>query len=402
MGTVTTSGEWLEKALLDLKNRSSNSDSGVDLDADLISGLVSFCELAPPPDAADYLKNIIGPEAGQQIISEYLQRRGYVFESSTNSVQKAQTSSNFQPYKKPLQANQLTTSTTTKKPSTGKSQTDHAESSNNNAGGVKISRKSNKNRKAISLAEAVKGSVVFRKGEPCSCQARRHKLVSNCLSCGKIVCEQEGEGPCNFCGALVLREGSTYAGLDDEQIVRPLSDAEAKAEAYAKRLVDYDRNSAARTMVIDDQSDYYEFETNNWLSEKEKALLRKKQKEIEEAEKERKGKVVVTFDLVGRKVIMNNESSDWESAGNRILGGQEETEKTRIKPNPTINIQPVFTKSESSRGQNENRHKRISNGLCLEISGRVQHDNLRIGTSSADATVSYVEDDGPECSFVRR
>lgn len=118
--------------------------------------------------------------------------------------------------------------------------------------------------KVVSLAEAAKGSIVFQQGKPCSCQARRHRLVSNCLSCGKIVCEQEGEGPCNFCGALVLREGSNYAGLDATAV--PLSDKEVAAEAYAKRLVEYDRNSAARTTVIDDQSDYYEIEGNSWLS----------------------------------------------------------------------------------------------------------------------------------------
>lgn len=88
--------------------------------------------------------------------------------------------------------------------------------------------------------------------------------MSNCLSCGKIVCEQEGEGPCNFCGALALKEGSAYAGLDEG--VTSLTDAEVTAEAYAKRLVEYDRNSAARTTVIDDQSDYYEMEGNSWLS----------------------------------------------------------------------------------------------------------------------------------------
>jgi activating signal cointegrator 1 len=92
----------------------------------------------------------------------------------------------------------------------------------------------------------------------------RHALVSNCLSCGKIVCEQEGEGPCRFCGALVLKEGNTYAGLTDFDA--PLSKEEEAAEEYAKRLVDYDRNAAARTKVIDDQSDYYEIEGNSWLS----------------------------------------------------------------------------------------------------------------------------------------
>lgn len=130
--------------------------------------------------------------------------------------------------------------------------------------------KKKKSGKVVTLAEASKGSIIFQPGKPCSCQARRHKLVSNCLSCGKIVCEQEGEGPCNFCGALVLREGSSYAGLSEGAV--PLSDTEAVAAAYAKRLVEYDKNSAARTTVIDDQSDYYQIEGNSWLSKEVRIL----------------------------------------------------------------------------------------------------------------------------------
>lgn len=217
------------------------------------------------------LQNIIGPEAGQHIIQEYLQRRGYV-DSSTNfpHVQTV----NVQGYKKPP-AHENGSAAVRKQirppkeagvsiTNGSKNQTENVESSSKSKENSGMSKKK-KAGKAISLAEAAKGSVVFRKGQPCSCQARRHKLVSNCLSCGKIVCEQEGEGPCSFCSALVLREGSTYAGLDD--LPGPLSDAEAAAEAYAKRLVDYDRNSAARTTVIDDQSDYYNFEGNAWMSE---------------------------------------------------------------------------------------------------------------------------------------
>src|SRR5687767_9338953 len=37
----------------------------------------------------------------------------------------------------------------------------------------------------------------------CNCQARIHGLVLNCLSCGRIVCQQEGSGPCMYCGNLV-------------------------------------------------------------------------------------------------------------------------------------------------------------------------------------------------------
>ncbi|KAK7361226.1 hypothetical protein VNO77_03274 [Canavalia gladiata] len=48
------------------------------------------------------------------------------------------------------------------------------------------------------------------------------------------VCEQEREGPCHFCGALVLREGIPYAGL--EESFPPVLDAETTAGAYANRL----------------------------------------------------------------------------------------------------------------------------------------------------------------------
>lgn len=40
----------------------------------------------------------------------------------------------------------------------------------------------------------------------CDCQAAKHKLVNNCLTCGRIVCEQEGSGACFFCGSLVCSE----------------------------------------------------------------------------------------------------------------------------------------------------------------------------------------------------
>ncbi|KAJ6814754.1 activating signal cointegrator 1 [Iris pallida] len=409
-----SAGEWLERALSELCGK---METGLDLDADLISGLVSFCELAPPPDAAEYLTNIIGLEAGQSIIQEYLHKRGYSGSSMGNLG--AQTSS-FQAYVKPsadkdglsatkkqTKAPKEETISVTKE---SRSQVENAESRNNSRGTSSLSKKK-KAGKVISLAEAAKGSVVFQQGKPCSCQARRHKLVSNCLSCGKIVCEQEGEGPCSFCGALVLREGSTYAGLDD--FSAPASATEAAAEAYAKRLVDYDRNSAARTTVIDDQSDYYEIEGNSWLSGEEKDRLRMKQKEIEEANEARKGKVIVTFDLLGRKVLVDKDDAEELDSEYRILRPEEEREQNRIKPNPTIKVQPVFANTGFARHQAIGKqHKRVANGLCLEISGRVQHDGRELSRivagdqkysarlASGSQAIDLPRDgDAPECSL---
>ncbi|XP_077213844.1 transcription regulator/ zinc ion binding protein [Tasmannia lanceolata] len=369
------SGEWLEKALLDLCGQ---IETGLDLDADIISGLVSYCELASPQDAQEYLNNIIGQEAGQNVIEEYLQRRGYAgFSNNSPNLQ----NSKFQAYMKPPADGGLT-SGTKKQMKVPKELTVSTIQDTKNQSGTSVTKsidrgnqgtsKKKKAGKVISLAEAAKGSIVFQQGKPCSCQARRHKLVSNCVSCGKIICEQEGEGPCSFCGALVLREGSTYAGLDDTIV--PLSDSVATAEAFAKRLVAYDRNSAARTTVIDDQSDYYEIDANSWLSIEEKELLKKKQQEIEEAEHARRSKVVVTFDLVGRKVMMNeNEASELES-DYRILRPPER-EANRIKPNPTVRVQPVFVDPGPVRNPVRGKQNmRLPNGLCLEITGRLQHD----------------------------
>lgn len=339
-----------------------SSDYNGSLLASLCVGPLECCCFAVPFWLFTFLvclclQNIIGQEASKGVIEEYLQRRGQSdLTSSTPAVQ----SSRLQTYMKPLTEKhvisggkkQVRTSKDTGPSDQGQGEpkTNTVSSYIGNAGpseasesrqkGIQGKSRKKKAGKVVSLAEAAKGSFVFQQGKPCPCQARQHRLVSNCLSCGKIVCEQEGEGPCSFCGALVLKEGSTYAGL--EESMPPISDAEFAAEAYAKRLVDYDRNSAARTTVIDDQSDYYEIEGNSWLSNEvfkflqyatywlhlptssykqlssllyrlsfylfflslqEKQLLRKKQEETEEAEQAKRNKVVVTFDLVGRKVL---------------------------------------------------------------------------------------------------
>ncbi|CAA6664519.1 unnamed protein product [Spirodela intermedia] len=358
-------GEWLETALMDLAGR---IQAGLQLDPDVVSGLVSYCELAPPEDAREYLTNIIGPETSQDLVREYLQRRGCYVEPSTASSS-SQPSSRLQAYIKPLRTMQASV-LRSKPQGSGRIRPQVVGKA---AGGGNPRRK--KAGKVVSLAEASRGAIVFKQGNPCSCQARRHSLVGNCLACGKIVCEQEGEGPCSFCGALVLREGSSYAGL--EGAGAPASNAEATAEAFTKRLVEYDRNSAARTTVIDDQSDYYEFEGNSWLSKEEKDLLAQKLKEQEEEEERRKKKVVMTFDLVGRKVLVNEDAPPELGSEHRILRPLENRESHRITPNPAARLQPIFVDAAAAaappRRVPENRGKqrpRLTKGLCLEISGR--------------------------------
>lgn len=94
----------------------------------------------------------------------------------------------------------------------------------------------------------------------CDCFGTLHKAVTNCLNCGKIVCEKEGYGPCSFCGCPVTKEvsgASSYANSKDAE----------KAIELRNRLIKYDKTAAKRTTIYDDQEDY--FTTSPWLSKDE-------------------------------------------------------------------------------------------------------------------------------------
>lgn len=91
------------------------------------------------------------------------------------------------------------------------------------------------------------------------------------------------------------------------------------------------------------------------------------------------------------QVILNkDEASDLDYG---ILRPPEERESNRIKPNPTIKHQPVFVETGPRRVPAKGKPNiRMSKGLCLEISGRVQHDNNELLQFDAngvqDASVS--------------
>ena len=174
---------------------------------------------------------------------------------------------------------------------------------------------------------------------PCECQATRHDLVANCLSCGRVVCAQEGEGPCLYCGCLVTRDREVrYAALLERQRENEGSsvgdgggaatrEKVERAIGEKERLVGYDRESARQTAIIDDQSDFFEIDENIWLSQEEKAFLAKRREEQEEREAEDAKRVYVTFDLIGRKVVS--------------AGGRPDDEAASIPPNPSSGV-PAF------------------------------------------------------------
>ncbi|XP_041362794.1 activating signal cointegrator 1-like [Gigantopelta aegis] len=165
----------------------------------------------------------------------------------------------------------------------------------------------------------------------CECQASKHKLINNCMKCGRVVCEQEGSGPCVFCGNLVctveeeeilakgskksdklrqhLMKGATIVPLlsnDKSSLTSCTSSMKQGLDIALKqkeRLLDYDKSSVSRTKVIDDEADYFAADSNRWLSAKEKDALNKREAQLRKERHGSRRDRKLTFDFAGRQII---------------------------------------------------------------------------------------------------
>ncbi|CAE6915106.1 Trip4, partial [Symbiodinium natans] len=143
----------------------------------------------------------------------------------------------------------------------------------------------------------------------------RHNVLTNCLNCGKVVVEQEGWGPCLFCGNPLeagdrrtgIKRGDERGRLDVDG--RPDDDEERynasfqRAVATKDRLLSYDRDAKRRTKVYDDATDWYSEAANPWLSEKQREEAKAKGQDEERRRREERRKIHATIDIFGRTVI---------------------------------------------------------------------------------------------------
>ncbi|XP_070542239.1 activating signal cointegrator 1-like isoform X2 [Ptychodera flava] len=188
-----------------------------------------------------------------------------------------------------------------------------------------------------------KSTVQLPGRHPCECQAQKHRLINNCLKCGRVVCEQEGSGPCYYCGALVctpneqevlarnshksekllkklmgdhlLNDKYTHVPADSIKMRENFN----KAVQHKDKLIEYDRNSVRRTHVIDDESDYFATDTNRWLSKKEKEMLKKREAELREIRHGSRRDRKVTLDFAGRRVLEDNEIVDMYNRNDAVV-----------------------------------------------------------------------------------
>ncbi|KAJ1977174.1 Activating signal cointegrator 1 [Dimargaris verticillata] len=165
----------------------------------------------------------------------------------------------------------------------------------------------------------------------CTCEASIHDLLTNCLTCGRIICAREGPGPCLTCGALVVsadqQRRMDIARRQQQSALTStpadVMDQVAQAEARKEQLLEYDRTSAARTRVIDRVGGFQLPEDHElqWMTPQEKieATRQRQRHQARQAElddQRRRGVQVLSINLethmVTRRDLRIEDTADAE------------------------------------------------------------------------------------------
>lgn len=225
----------------------------------------------------------------------------------------------------------------------------------------------------------------------CDCQASKHKLINNCLKCGRIICEQEGSGPCPFCGNLVttreekeiLNRGSRKSEAlqkkllsDRNAVVKGQSADHQKAIDHKNRLLEFDRTSEKRTKVYDDENDYFNL-NSRWLNQEDKMKLQKREEELRSKRFDRRNQKV-TIDLFGRKIVAEKNNAGLydpeDPVIKEILEGRTQdifSAPDREESGPKIEVsRPEYTSSGITGNKKQKGGKFQTAGNSLRVQDR--------------------------------
>ena len=144
----------------------------------------------------------------------------------------------------------------------------------------------------------------------CDCEATKHPLVNNCVNCGRIVCLSEGPGPCFFCGYMVTYNNEPMPPLkltkDPDHKTKQFFESKKSSVADSSetlklrdRLLEFDKNCASRTSVIDDECDYYQA-SNTWLTKSQREEWEKLEANIQGEKHKSRLLQKLTVDFTGR------------------------------------------------------------------------------------------------------
>eukprot|EP01080_Neovahlkampfia_damariscottae_P009646 gene9646-1850_t len=199
------------------------------------------------------------------------------------------------------------------------------------------------------------GNLLVKGRNPCDCEGIIHEVLTNCLDCGHIVCDQEGYGECFFCSHIV--ENPKESNSKNDILL-------SKAVEQRNKLLDFDKNFTKRTIIYDDQTDYYESEVNQWLTEEERKERKKKEDQLKKLKEEKKN--VFKIDFAGRRIVEDNSKTQQEIQN--VLNDLRVSKSNHtIIPNPMLNKKLKFLQSTNSKGTNQSSTEEVS-------TNRVQND----------------------------
>uniref|UniRef100_A0A3Q1I3F0 Activating signal cointegrator 1 n=1 Tax=Acanthochromis polyacanthus TaxID=80966 RepID=A0A3Q1I3F0_9TELE len=112
-----------------------------------------------------------------------------------------------------------------------------------------------------------------------------------------------------------------------------------KALQHKDKLLEFDRNSVRRTQVLDDESDYFATDSNQWLSPSEREKLRKQEEELRELRHASRKDRKITLDFAGRQVI---------DEGNHLTP-PELDETLKAMNNDSVSESPMYSEGKGGK-----------------------------------------------------
>ncbi|KAF5275376.1 hypothetical protein FQA39_LY06833 [Lamprigera yunnana] len=250
----------------------------------------------------------------------------------------------------------------------------------NQSGSKRGQSQQNKKFKSVNL-ETYDFKRTSKEGrQPCNCEAKTHQLINNCLKCGRIVCAQEGSGPCFFCDTLVctneefhILESNTKLSdkLHNYLFEQKTSKGWKKAIETRDRLIKADRSREDKRKVYDEQSEYYKSDGWNGSRQMQVPKLHKNTKDFK-----------LALDFATRKVVTaaseENKNKDRMMASiNSHLDATERKFKECMKVNKW---EQIVSKVYSDKAQpytptpfskvkvaNDSFLEEIDRGMCLSM-----------------------------------
>ncbi|KAJ8903334.1 hypothetical protein NDN08_004442 [Rhodosorus marinus] len=191
-------------------------------------------------------------------------------------------------------------------------------------------------------------------------EARRKQIIINCLSCGKIHMTVPFSGTCEFCEVRLLDS------------VVPTEDAIEQKD----RLLEFDRNVAKRTTVLDDDNDFYDSEAMNWMSNDERNQLNKRMESKEQEAERSRREYAVVLDLSGRRVVAAGSASGQEASTETAVADDVTPQGPPRQPAGPLRMAPSASLSGASPQYiRSTLSSDMDSGVRLSrVSHRVQRD----------------------------